>query len=777
LLIEDNHEEARLIQELLKDTPGAAFDLTWADRLDIGLQCLQRNHVDVILLDLLLPQSEGMDTFTQVYTHAPRAPIIVLSGLGDRELATHIVQAGAQDYLVKGQVDRELLVRAIRYAIERKQIEEALRESESRYRAVSELTSDFSYSIGVLPGNKLVHEWSTEAFNRATGFRLEEILQNGGWQQIVHPDDLPSIAWHIRTRLSGEPSVGEFRIITKSGEELWVRDHGRPVWDERQQRVVRIYGAAQDISRYKQAEQALRESEEKLRAQYKGIPIPTYTWQKYGNDFVLVEYNEAAYQITQGKIADAVGTKASQMYENMPRVLNDFQRCYNEQIPIEREMLYRYHAGGTNRHLSVKYAFVPPDLVMVHTEDITERKHAEQDVGQRAAQLALLNSISGEIAAVLELDDVLNRATHLVQEVFGYHRVAIFTIDHEHGELMMNTRAGDFTSLLPKGHRWKLGQGMVGWVGRYSKTLIANDVSIEPRYVNLFPGVIPTQSALCVPIRAGREIIGVLDVQSPQLNAFDENNVMVLETLADQIAIAIKNARLFEEVRTSRERLKALSHRLVEMQEKERRHIARELHDEIGQVLTGLKLVLDMTTRMPAAQIRQNLKEAQELVNDLMTRVRDMSLDLRPAMLDDLGLLPTLLWHFERYTNQTNVRVTFKHTGMKGNRFTPEVETAAYRIIQEALTNVARHAEVDQVVVRIWTDRDTLNLQIADQGVGFDFHSTLYAGSSNGLTSMLERAALLGGHLTIESAPSAGTHITVELPLKPAGGDERGEAK
>jgi two-component system cell cycle sensor histidine kinase/response regulator CckA len=174
------------------------------------------------------------------------------------------------------------------------------------------------------------------------------------------------------------------------------------------------------------------------------------------------------------------------------------------------------------------------------------RDHLEELVEERTAHLALLNEIGGKITAVLDLDSVLDRAAHLVQESFGYHHVALFTIDQERGELVMRTRAGQFVNLFPPEHRIKLDQGMIGWVGRHGETLLANDVDAEPRYINFFADVIPTRSELSVPIRVGEEIVGVLDVQSPQLNAFDENDVMVMETLADQIAVAIENARLYE---------------------------------------------------------------------------------------------------------------------------------------------------------------------------------------------------------------------------------------
>jgi PAS domain S-box-containing protein len=218
--------------------------------------------------------------------------------------------------------------------------------------------------------------------------------------------------------------------------------------------------------------------------------------------------------------------------------------------------------------------------------------------------------------------------------------------------------------------------------------------------------------------------------------------------------------------RRAEEKLREYARRLLEVQEQERRHLARELHDEVGQVLTGLKLTLEAGTHRPAAELPDSLRAALALVQELTARVRDLSLRLRPTMLDDLGLLPALLWLFERYTAQTKVRVDFEHRGLE-RRFPPEVETAAYRIVQEALTNVARHARVEGGSVRLWLDQDLLHVQVEDRGAGFDPVSA--RGISTGLSGMQERAVLLGGAFRVESVPGDGTRVTAELPVRPGG--------
>ena len=218
------------------------------------------------------------------------------------------------------------------------------------------------------------------------------------------------------------------------------------------------------------------------------------------------------------------------------------------------------------------------------------------------------------------------------------------------------------------------------------------------------------------------------------------------------------------------EELHALSRRLLEVQEAERRHVARELHDELGQHLTALKYNLEAAVRLPEADLRAKLGEQQAALSQFMQTLCELSLELRPPMLDSLGLLHTLVWYCDRFEAQFHIRVDFQHRGLEGKRFAPEIETAAFRIVQESLTNVARHAGVSAVQVTAQVEPHQLWLAISDQGKGFDPEQMLLAGHTSGLSGMRERASLLGGSVTIESAPGAGTRLTADLPLPVAPG-------
>jgi PAS domain S-box-containing protein len=209
------------------------------------------------------------------------------------------------------------------------------------------------------------------------------------------------------------------------------------------------------------------------------------------------------------------------------------------------------------------------------------------------------------------------------------------------------------------------------------------------------------------------------------------------------------------------EELRTYPRRLIRMQEEIGKRIALELHDEIGQALTSVGIMLDVAPKLRREVAAERIADARTVLHDLTDRVRNLALDLRPAVLDDFGLVAALQWLLRRYSQQTNVSVDFQTT-IEAERFPADAEIAVYRIVQEALTNVARHAQVSEATVRVAVAEGMLQVEIADRGVGFDPERVQF---SVGVTGMRERAQVLGGRLTIVSAPGGGTRIAAELPI------------
>jgi signal transduction histidine kinase len=263
------------------------------------------------------------------------------------------------------------------------------------------------------------------------------------------------------------------------------------------------------------------------------------------------------------------------------------------------------------------------------------------------------------------------------------------------------------------------------------------------------------------PLKAREALLGAIVVARDHV-AEDDELAAGGEEIAGTLSIALSQSQLFDEVTIGRSRMRELSRRMLQVQEEERRYLSRELHDEIGQNLTGIKSLLESGIRETEAT--EKLNKALAIVNELMSQVRRLSIDLRPQMLDDLGLTKALSWQFGRLREQAGLEVDFQHNDPEA-RLPADFEIALFRIAQEALTNVIRHSGSLKATVRLWIETDRCRLQIHDTGNGFDARSRLGEFRTAGLTGMIERAELLGGELLIESGDGNGTCLTVDLPL------------
>ncbi|OGP93071.1 MAG: hypothetical protein A2156_09680 [Deltaproteobacteria bacterium RBG_16_48_10] len=232
---------------------------------------------------------------------------------------------------------------------------------------------------------------------------------------------------------------------------------------------------------------------------------------------------------------------------------------------------------------------------------------------------------------------------------------------------------------------------------------------------------------------------------------------------------------LMEKMRLERKYLS----QIIEAQENERRRISRELHDEIGQALYAIKLNLEMVDKdLPHTTpvIRGRLGEAKSLSSQTLTAMRQLALDLRPTMLDDLGLIPTLRWYIQNFSNRLNIYSNFETMGFE-EKLSPQIETAFYRIVQEALNNIAKHAQANRVEISLMKRDSRIYASIQDNGKGFDLDKALHPESPErgfGIVGIQERVSLLGGQMEIQTRPGFGTLIHFEIPYENVrDGDEK----
>ncbi|MBI3732548.1 MAG: GAF domain-containing sensor histidine kinase [Chloroflexi bacterium] len=265
------------------------------------------------------------------------------------------------------------------------------------------------------------------------------------------------------------------------------------------------------------------------------------------------------------------------------------------------------------------------------------------------------------------------------------------------------------------------------------------------------------------------ERIGVINVIAPgEPRAFTDMEMMLLQGIAHQAAQAIVNARLFEQVRAARESLQDLSRRMEEAQTLERRALARELHDKVGLNLTVLSINLNLIrSQLPPdapPSVGARLNDSLNLLQETIERTRDVMTELRPPVLDDYGLASALRWYAAQFSERTGIRAVAQAEELEP-RPPVSVEAGLFRITQEALHNVTKHAQATQVKIELECLDTAIRLSIADDGVGFDTQAAVQPGERRGLglVSMRERAEALEARLRVHSVPGHGTTVTVEV--------------
>jgi nitrate/nitrite-specific signal transduction histidine kinase len=370
---------------------------------------------------------------------------------------------------------------------------------------------------------------------------------------------------------------------------------------------------------------------------------------------------------------------------------------------------------------------------------------------RRAEQLQVINKVGQRIASILSVDELLEEIMRLVKKTLGYYWVSIGLVEGD--ELVV--KAGS-SSLWEKRNdrpaRFKVGEeGIMNWVAQSGEPLLAPDMSQEPHY-HFMPESSEIYSEVAVPIQAKGTVIGVLDVQSKRPNAFDEQDLNVLQSLAHQAAIAIENARLYQQAQ-----------QLAVMEERNR--LARDLHDSVTQSMYAVTLFAEATGRLLRAGnlklATENLRELQQTAQEALREMRLLIFELRPSVLGESGLVAALQARLEAVESRTGLEATFKVDGQDG-RLSPEVEEGLYRIAQEALNNALKHAQARHITVHLCQEPTLVMLEIGDDGVGFDPTTTCQQGGL-GLQGMQERATQLGAKLLVQSQPGAGTRVKVKV--------------
>lgn len=532
-----------------------------------------------------------------------------------------------------------------------------------------------------------------------------------------------------------------------------------------------------DISERKRVEDALREAEARYRLLVDSVQ--DYAIFMLDSTGQVASWNSGAERIKGYRANEIVGHYFARFFtdedqrqgkpEHELQLALTHGRCEDEG--------WRVRKDGSRFWASVVVTAIRDETGCLRgfakvTRDITARRNTEEVLQRNVAQLNILYEISRAILAA--------QSSLAIAEV-TLQRIRLL-IPCRHANVVVFDRAADELTVLATDGRpvggWVAGVHLpldtFGDIEAFSPGIVhmvQDDLNLaEPPAAALALDVAGLSCYAWIPLGDRDALIGALMLATDTPDTFIPADLDVIRQVADQLAVAIQSTRLFEEVRSAQERLQGLSHRLMEVQESERRAIARELHDEIGPALTVVKINLQaLQTLHQNAGLESHLDESMEVVERALQQVRNLSLDLRPSLLDDLGLVAALRWYIDRL--KLRARLTIRFVAEPADmRLSSVLETACFRVAQEALTNVVRHAQARRVLVELRQRNAELHLIVRDDGIGFDPQETRVRaayGASVGLLSMQERVLIAGGQLQIESVLGHGTEVSAHFPVLP----------
>ncbi|MFN2188586.1 MAG: GAF domain-containing sensor histidine kinase [Candidatus Promineifilaceae bacterium] len=406
--------------------------------------------------------------------------------------------------------------------------------------------------------------------------------------------------------------------------------------------------------------------------------------------------------------------------------------------------------------------------------ELIERQQAEETLQNYAGRLELLHGIDQAILEVSSSKEIAQAALNGLRKLVPFSMGSIIYFDLQTGRREVLALVGSEQSLIDSANidLAAILSESIDLRARqvWSNNDVPGDLETKPYLKPAFE--VGLRSVLSAPLMISGEINGLLNLGTDIVSGFKPEHSEIVLEVANTISVAIHSAMLLETVTSHSNELKRLSARLINIQEEERKHISIELHDEIGQVLTALTYNLAAIRRdMPPSrspELIDRLSDSDQLVHQVMNRIRDISLQLRPSMLHDLGLVPTLRSYISDYGERMNLAVEFTADALV-YPLDEDIETALYRVVQEGLTNVARHAHAKTVAVSLLCSEETVTATVEDDGIGFDTDSPRAESNlsnGTGLLGIRERLAPLGGEFEIHSNIGQGTVLVARIPVR-----------
>jgi len=612
----------------------------------------------------------------------------------------------------------------------------SLEASEKKYRDLVESLNDIIYTVDTRGNITYV----SPAVKRMMGYDPDELVGRP-IDPFFPPEDLERAKIALQDILCGRTVTGEYRFRTKSGEYLWIRASSRPHIDEKGQ-FIGSSGVVTDITARKLAEEALKRANDELERRVEertnelvksNIELKRSEREKAAvldaaqdiitfvdTDLRIVLANRTAWEILGLQRNEMIGRHCYELWENASEpctgcpvvdVLRTGKPCQVERTK-EDDAIWLHRGYPVRDDLGIIIG------VVEIAQDITEQKRSREALQESEETLRVMLNAFPEVACLLDI----------------------------HGNIL---------------------QGNQGLAGRFRadlRDLIGTNIT----------DYLPTESAKSrmEQIRRAVRTREPVQFQDERDGRFFDNHLYpVLDEKAEVTRLALLALDITERKR-SEESIRALTQELIKIQEDERRRISRDLHDNIAQDLTTVRIGIQMLDEQISTTDSRHSKQIQDLCNVLQNAiltVRDLCYNLRPAGLDQLGLSKTVLNYCEEFSEKTGIGVDFSCTGMENITLDFDTEINLYRLVQEALNNVKNHAEATRVTIRLTASGSTISLQIEDNGKGFDVQQRMNAAPAErrmGLRSMEERVSLLRGTFEVQSHIGAGTIIHIKVPYR-----------
>ena len=393
------------------------------------------------------------------------------------------------------------------------------------------------------------------------------------------------------------------------------------------------------------------------------------------------------------------------------------------------------------------------------------------EVEKKTRELSALFDVTSTASQSLETEQILRKVAQKITEIFAFDATRVFLFDDAKEHLHVEATYETHPDFAPAVTHLQRGQGISGIVVATGEAVIISDTSTDPRYLELST----TKTALktrqkflaSFPIQYKDQILGAITCVGRQPRQLAVHEIQLINSMSNQIAVALENSRYYEQTKKQALQLRNYAMRQELVREQERSRISREIHDVLGQSLTALKLemsLLGTKLRNSDADVEARIREISEMLDRTIETVRKIATQLRPDVLDKLGLIPAVEWQVQEFRKRTGLvcQITSYPSDIHLNE--PQA-TAFFRILQEALTNVARHARASRVRVQLDQQGNQVILRVEDDGVGIDAERLADPGSL-GLLGMQERASALGGSVTVRRNKKSGTTVTARIPVK-----------